>query len=238
MEPNLDSSDELAQELDAAPWDTVIVVHRRPRREATIAETAVFASPELGDVIAAFIESRYLVEFAAVCHSCDDAAQRALRRRARELLCERVTAPLALEIEALIFVRCGARAGPGAYNSKIRQLVLNLKNNAALLARVESSAITPTALVTMRSEDLRTAAAQQRAAHWKRAAEEAAVRRPAPAHVVGAHVCVECGSSRQWLRRRVRPSDITMYSEFLVCVDCWAIVPPVICTVQSLSVKD
>ncbi len=222
-----DSDDELAQELDSEPWDVVVIFASPPKQPhlTSNAELAVFSSRDLTEHIVSFVDSRYLIEFAAVRHTFYEAAQKTMRRRASSLLSETLPSTLAWEVEDRIYKHCNYKAGPGSYNNKLRQLVLNLKGNSALHARVTSGKILPEDLVHLNSDELRTVAAQKQAAHWKRAAAEAATRRPAPAHVVGTHRCWNCGCTRQWIRRNDK-SCTPLVSEFLVCVSCCEEVPP------------
>ena len=208
------SDDELARALDAEPWDDDDA--RRPspvklcRREPTDVEVAVFGSVDIAARIADFSPSLHLAQLAGLCRCFDDATQVVWRQRACAVLSEAVPLVIAAQIEACVHAHCGARAGPGGYNAKVRQLALNLRGNAGLAARVCAGTLAPDRLVRLPSDQLRTAAAERRDESWRRAAAEAAVRRPPVAHVVNLYRCGACGCTRQWLRRRVRLTDITM----------------------------
>lgn len=207
------SDDELARTLDAA-WDDDDGDDAPPaklcRLEPTAAESAVFGTVDLVARIATFSPSLHLSQLAALNRCWDGATQVVWRQRACGVLAEAMPLPIAVQVEACVHAHCGARAGPGAYNAKVRQLALNLRGNAGLAARVRAGAVPPDLLVRLPSDEMRTAAAERRDERWRRAAAEAAVRRPPPAHVVNVYRCPACGNPRQWLRRRVRLTDITM----------------------------
>lgn len=234
------SDDELARAFDAEPWDEEDpgLLAKRCRREPTAAEVALFGNVHVLVRISSFSPSLHFSQLAVLNRCWDEATQIVWRQRAVAVLSDVATPPLAAQVEACVHAHCSLRAGPGAYNAKVRQLVLNLKGNAGLASGVRTGFLPPDRLVLLSSEQMRTAAAQRRDEGWRRAAAAAAVRQPTPAHVVNLYACPACGCARQWLRRRVRLSDITMATEFLVCVECHEIVPPVPSAALTAAASD
>ena len=226
---DIDSDDEFARALDAEPWDsdtTSNVSVKRWHREPTAVEIAVLSGVDIAVRISSFSESLHLSQLAALSRSFDEATQVVMRQRACGVLSEGIPMFLAAQVEACVYAHCGSRAGPGCYNAKVRQLILNLRGNEVLASRVRNGTLAPDSLVRLSSDAMRTSEAQRRDEQWRRAVAESAIRQPAPAHFINIYACASCGCRRQWLRSRVRLSDITMTTEFLVCVECHKVVVP------------
>jgi len=132
---------------------------------------------------------------------------------------------LAAAIEAALHGACGARAGPGAYNTQLRALLLNLSSNADLRARVLDGRLPPAQLARLPPSALASAEQVSRTAALLEAAAAAGRRAPPRADVTGLYACEACGSARQTVRRTVRMGgDVTKYTEFWTCTDCGAAV--------------
>jgi hypothetical protein len=155
----------------------------------------------------------------------------ALRARSARLLTAVLPVPggkyLAGRIEEALYRGCGRRAGPGAYNDRLKALSSAFKANNDLVRGASCGALAPAALASMagspRALQTRAAAAEALAAEAALGAR-AELPPPRPPDVVGLQVCPRCGCDRLWrtlvLRAGVR--DVNRATDSLVCCACKA----------------
>ena len=199
---------------------------------------AVLGSADLLPLILTFVSAADLLPSSRVCRDWVAAAQLVVRERARGLLratlassstCDATLASsksVAAATEAALFAGCGRRAGPGAYNARLRALLFGLASNAGLRDDAMGGRIAAAALVALPADRMRNAARAAEDARILAEAARAAVKAPPRPHLEGVYRC-DCGCARQWVRRHCRNlEDVTKFSEVLVCCDCLAVVAP------------
>ena len=130
--------------------------------------------------------------------------------------------PLASATEEALFTGCGGRAGPGAYNARLKTVCVALRSNAALRARALAGALSPRALVALPPVELQTEAERAQHAAAAAALSAASVLPQRPPSEVGLAVCAACGCTRMWRSQVLRAgsTDVNRASEKLVCCDC------------------
>jgi hypothetical protein len=131
---------------------------------------------------------------------------------------------VAAAVETALFQGCGSRAGPGFYNSKLRSIALNLRQNAELCSRVASGALPPAAFCRLSAADMLSRTAAEMEERVRAEAAEAARMHARQPHLVGRYTCAACGDKRQYVRRFLRAgqTDVTKASELLICFSCRA----------------
>jgi hypothetical protein len=217
MEDERSFLDDFARELEAAAAPPPVPPHLSER---------VLLDEGLAGVILSFLPVASWPTLAPTCLNFDVVLQRLTRRRTSELLSAAapLPPPVASAVEAALWRGCGRRAGPGAYNDKLRGLLAGLRANSAVRERLASGRLLAVDAVRLTAEGFITnERAEQDARVRERAIAEARVRDP-PADLVGVHMCSSCGSVRQWVRRHMRHGLVDKFTELLVCCDCRALV--------------
>ena len=152
------------------------------------------------------------------------ASQRCLRERAQALLLKAVGPAhpdVAWGIEEELFSGCGGRSGPGAYNSKLRELSTSLRNNSALVGSLAMGEVSFHAVVRFSKAQLLTAAAASNVASIQAAARQRA-RLQAPRPNFFACPCPLCGEFFLFRENylKIGSWDVTKSHTKYTCLKC------------------
>lgn len=198
---------------------------------ASLAATSSIAVPsadavmvEMGtaELIHQFVPQALWFSLAPTCKRWDDLLQKSTRSKAVDLLTSTASlSPAAASaVEAALYAGCGHRAGPGAYNDRLRMFVANLRLNKDLSKSLDDGSLTAHAFVRMTREEMMSQQRSLEVALMREKALAEAIRRDPPADYVDQFACGSCGCVKQWSRRHHRMGLLDKYSEVLVCCDC------------------